>query len=40
MMNNEASHTDKDDLINTLAPELNPSAQRCLTRIFTVDFAS
>jgi hypothetical protein len=23
-----------------LTPELNPSAQRCLTRIFTGDFAS
>jgi hypothetical protein len=26
--------------INPLTPELNPSAQRCLTRIFTGDFAS
>jgi hypothetical protein len=25
---------------NPLTPELNPSAQRCLTRFFTVDFAS
>jgi hypothetical protein len=25
---------------NPLRPELNPSAQRCLTRFFTVDFAS
>jgi hypothetical protein len=25
---------------NPLTPELNPSAQRCLTRIFTGDFAS
>jgi hypothetical protein len=25
--------------INPLTPELNPSAQRCLTRIFTGDFA-
>jgi hypothetical protein len=27
-------------LFNTLTPELNPSAQRCLTRFFTGDFAS
>jgi hypothetical protein len=27
-------------LINLLMPELNPSAQRCLTRDFTGDFAS
>jgi hypothetical protein len=26
--------------INPLTPELNPSAQRCLPRFFTVDFAS
>jgi hypothetical protein len=26
--------------INPLTPELNPSAQRCLTRFFTGDFAS
>jgi hypothetical protein len=26
--------------INPLTPELNPSAQRCLTRLFTGDFAS
>jgi hypothetical protein len=26
--------------INPLTPELNPSAQRCLTRYFTVEFAS
>jgi hypothetical protein len=26
--------------INTLTPELNPSAQRCLTRFFTGDFVS
>jgi hypothetical protein len=26
--------------INPLTPELNPSAQRCLTRFFTEDFAS
>jgi hypothetical protein len=26
--------------INPLTPELNPTAQRCLTRIFTGDFAS
>jgi hypothetical protein len=26
--------------INPLTPELNPSAQRCLTRYFTGDFAS
>jgi hypothetical protein len=25
---------------NSLMPELNPSAQRCLMRIFTGDFAS
>jgi hypothetical protein len=28
------------DNINPLTPELNPSAQRCLTRYFTGDFAS
>jgi hypothetical protein len=27
-------------LFNPLTPELNPSAQRCLTRYFTGDFAS
>jgi hypothetical protein len=27
-------------VINPLKPELNPSAQRCLTRFFTEDFAS
>jgi hypothetical protein len=27
-------------LVNPLTPELNPSAQRCLTRYFTGDFAS
>jgi hypothetical protein len=26
--------------VNRLTPELNPSAQRCLTRCFTLDFAS
>jgi hypothetical protein len=26
--------------INPLTPELNPSAQRCLTRFFTGDYAS
>jgi hypothetical protein len=26
--------------IKRLTPELNPSAQRCLTRFFTGDFAS
>jgi hypothetical protein len=26
--------------INPLTPELNPSAQRCLKRLFTRDFAS
>jgi hypothetical protein len=26
--------------INLLTPELNPSAQRCLTKFFTGDFAS
>jgi hypothetical protein len=26
--------------INPLTPELNPSAQRCLTKFFTGDFAS
>jgi hypothetical protein len=26
--------------VNLLTPELNPSAQRCLTRFFTGDFAS
>jgi hypothetical protein len=27
-------------IVNPLTPELNPSAPRCLTRYFTVDFAS
>jgi hypothetical protein len=27
-------------VIKPLTPELNPSAQRCLTRYFTGDFAS
>jgi hypothetical protein len=27
-------------LLNPLTPELNPSAQRCLTRFFTGDFSS
>jgi hypothetical protein len=27
-------------VINPLTPELNPSGQRCLTRIFAGDFAS
>jgi hypothetical protein len=27
------------DVINPLAQELNPSAQRCLSRLFTGDFA-
>jgi hypothetical protein len=27
-------------VLNPLTPELNPSAQRCLTRFFTGDFAS
>jgi hypothetical protein len=27
-------------MFNPLTPELNPSAQRCLTRFFTADFAS
>jgi hypothetical protein len=27
-------------ILNSLTPELNPSAQRCLTRFFTGDFAS
>jgi hypothetical protein len=29
-----------DSVINPLTPELNPSAQRCLTIFFTGDFAS
>jgi hypothetical protein len=28
------------NIINPLTPELNPSAQRCLTSFFTGDFAS
>jgi hypothetical protein len=28
------------NLFNPLMPELNPSAQRCMTRFFTGDFAS
>jgi hypothetical protein len=31
---------DTVDVINHLTPELNPSAQRCLPRFFTGDFAS
>jgi hypothetical protein len=27
-------------VFNPLTPELNPSAQRCLTRFFTGDFSS
>jgi hypothetical protein len=30
----------REQSINPLTPELNPSAQRCLTRFFTGDFAS
>jgi hypothetical protein len=30
----------KQKKINPLTPVLNPSAQRCLTRYFTGDFAS
>jgi hypothetical protein len=33
-------HTAAKQFLNPLAPELNPSAQRCLTRFFTGDFAS
>jgi hypothetical protein len=29
----------KSGTFNHLTPELNPSAQRCLTRFFTGDFA-
>jgi hypothetical protein len=29
-----------DGFYNTLTPELNPSAQRCLAKLFTEDFAS
>jgi hypothetical protein len=28
------------EVLNPLTPELNPSAQRCLTRFFTGDFTS
>jgi hypothetical protein len=27
-------------MFNSLTPELNPSAQRCLTKFFTGDFAN
>jgi hypothetical protein len=30
----------QDSIISPLTPELNPSAQRCLTKFFTGDFAS
>jgi hypothetical protein len=30
----------RDGVFNPLTPELKPSAQRCLTRFFTGDFAS
>jgi hypothetical protein len=33
-------NTTRDIRINTLTPKSNPSAQRCLTRFFTWDFAS
>jgi hypothetical protein len=41
--NNNDDDDDDDDNNNNnnpLTPELNPSAQRCLTRFFTGDFAS
>jgi hypothetical protein len=34
------SGKNNDSTINSLTPELNPYAQRCLTRFFTEDFAS
>jgi hypothetical protein len=39
---NDNDNDDDSDyiVINPLTPELNPSAQRCLTRYFTGDFAS
>jgi hypothetical protein len=39
-MISSASGFVKDIWINPLTPELNPSAQRCLIRFFTGDFAS
>jgi hypothetical protein len=33
------NHISKNVLINSLTPELNPSAQHCLTRSFYGDFA-
>jgi hypothetical protein len=35
-----SSHVSVNSQINPLTPELNPSAQRCLARSFTGDFAS
>jgi hypothetical protein len=34
------SYSKNHYFINPLTPELNPSAQRCLTRLYTGDFAS
>jgi hypothetical protein len=38
--NNNNNNNNEAHYINPLTPELNPSAQRCLTRYFTGDFAS
>jgi hypothetical protein len=40
MRENQQMHQLFIQFINPLTPELNPSAQRCLTRFFTGDFAS
>jgi hypothetical protein len=40
MFDFEILNTKSLRFFNPLTPELNPSAQRCLTRFFTGDFAS
>jgi hypothetical protein len=35
-----SKQNDRKGSVNPLTPKLNSSAQRCLTRFFTVDFAS
>jgi hypothetical protein len=40
MGDNDNKVVKKIQLFKPLMPELNPSAQRCLTRFYTGDFAS
>jgi hypothetical protein len=35
-----AAHNESQLIDNPLTPELNPSTQRCLTKVFTWDFTS